>query len=190
VGEGNFSGAGDDAAADQAGVGDGVVRRTIGAGADQAGALVEDSGDAVNFGGLEGFFESERRQDGWHALGEHGFAGAGRADHENVVAAGAGDFDGALGGVLSADVFEVDEELLRLAQHGIAVGFDGSNAVAGVEEVDYVEQGAHGIDVDAADHGGFFGVGFGNDHALDFASAGFEGDGQGSANAANAAIEG
>ena len=190
VGERNFAGARDDAAADQSGVGDGVVRRAVGAGSDQAGALVEDSGDAVNLGGLERFFEGERRQDRGHALGEHGLAGAGRADHEDVVASGAGDFDGALGGLLSADVFEVDEELLRFAQQGIAVGFDGNDAVAGVDEVDHVEQRAHGVDVDAGDHGGFFGVGFGNDHAGDLSSAGFDGDGQGSANAANTAVEG
>ena len=130
VGERDFAGARDDSAADQSGVGNGVVRRAVGARSDQAVALVEHSGDAVNLGGLERFFEGEGRQDGRHAFGQHGLAGAGRADHEDVVASGAGDLDGTLGGLLSAHVFEVDEELLRLAQQRVAVGLDGNDAVA------------------------------------------------------------
>ena len=90
------------------------MRRAVGTLADEAAAGVEDSGDAVNLGGLESLFEGERRKNGGHALGQHGLAGAGGADHEDVVASGAGDFDGAFGGLLAADVFEVDEELLRL----------------------------------------------------------------------------
>ena len=70
----------------------------------------------MNLGRLQRLFEGERREDGRHALGEHRFAGAGRPDHQNVVASGASDLDGALGGLLSANVFEVDKELLRLAQ--------------------------------------------------------------------------
>ena len=107
VGEGDFAGAGDHAAADEAGVGDGVVGRAEGAMGDEAVVAVEDAGDGVDLGGLEGFFEAQRREDGGQALGEHGFAGAGRADHEDVVATGGGDFESALGYVLAADVAEV-----------------------------------------------------------------------------------
>src|SRR5450432_1678407 len=69
------------------------------------------------------------------------------------------------------------------------IGFHRSDAIAGVDEVDHVEQRADGIDFHAADHGGFFGVSFGDDHARDFAAAGFKGDGEGSADAANSAVE-
>ena len=189
MGERDFAGARDYASADQAGIGDGVMRGAIGALADEAAAGVEDSGDAVDFGGLERFFESERRQDGGHALGQHGFAGAGRADHQDVVASGAGDFDGALGGLLAADVFEIDQEFLGFVQQGVAIGFQRDDAVARVYEVDYIEQGADGVDVDSADHGGFAGVGFGDDQLGDLAGAGFEGDGERAANAAHAAVE-
>ena len=84
-----------------------MVRRAKGAHADQSGSGVEHSGYAVNLGRLQRFFESERRQDGRHALRQHGLARSGRADHQNVVASGAGDFEGALGGLLAAHVFEV-----------------------------------------------------------------------------------
>ena len=107
VGEADFAGARDHAAADEAGVGDGVVRRAEGALGDEARVRVEHAGDGVDLGGLEGFVETQRREDGGQALGEHGLAGAGRADHEDVVAAGGGDFEGALGDVLAADVVEV-----------------------------------------------------------------------------------
>jgi hypothetical protein len=50
----------------------------------------------------------------WATLGEHGFARTGRANHQDVVASGAGHLDGTLGRLLSADVFEIHEELLRL----------------------------------------------------------------------------
>jgi hypothetical protein len=56
--------------------------------------------------------------------------------------------------------------------------------------VDHVEQRAHGVDVDAGDHGRFFGVGFGNYHAGNFSSAGFDGDGTGAADAAHTTVEG
>ncbi len=80
-------------------------------------------------------------------------------------------------------------ELLRLAQQRVAVGLHGHDAVARVHEVDHVEQRPHGVDVHAADHGGFSGIGFGDDHARNLASAGLNGDGQRAANAAHAAIE-
>ena len=104
----DFAGARHDAAADEAGVGDGVVRRAEGALRDQARAGFENAGDGVNLGGFERFFEGERGEDRRQALGEHGFAGAGRADHENVVAAGRGHFKSALGGLLAAHIAEVD----------------------------------------------------------------------------------
>ena len=108
------------AAADQAGVGDGVVRRTKRPHADQSGAGIEHAGDAVNLGGLERFFEGERRQDRRHALGEHGLARTGRPDHQDVVAAGAGHFERALGRLLAANVFEVHQEVLRFAEQVVA----------------------------------------------------------------------
>ncbi len=190
MGQRNFARARDYAAADQADIGDGVVRRTIGARSDQARALIEHSSYAVNLRRFEGFFKRERRQDGGHALGEHGLAGAGRPDHQDVVASGAGDLDSALGGLLAADVFKIDEELLGFAQKRVAVGLDGNDAVARVHEMNYVEQRAHGVDIQAGDHGGFFGVGFGNDHAGNFSSAGLNGNGESAADAAHAAVEG
>jgi hypothetical protein len=57
-----------------------MVRGTIGTLADEAAAGIENSCNALDFGGLEGFFEGKRGKDGGHALGEHGLAGAGWTD--------------------------------------------------------------------------------------------------------------
>ena len=85
VGQAGFAGARHaGAAADQAGVGDGVVGRAEGALMEESGAGSQGSGDAVDFGGFDGLLEGERRQDAGETLGEHGLAGAGRADHEDV----------------------------------------------------------------------------------------------------------
>src|SRR5271154_149382 len=105
------------------------------------------------------------------------------------MAPGAGDFDGTLGGLLSANVLEVHQKFLVLAQQGVAIGLEGDDSVAGVHKVDHVQQRTHRVYIDSADHGGFAGVGFGDDEAGNLAAASLEGDGERSTNAANAAIE-
>jgi hypothetical protein len=193
VGEGDFAGTGDDAAPDEARVGDGVVWGAEGALSDETGFGVEDAGDGVNFGGLEGFFKGEGREDGREAAGEHGFAGAGRADHEDVVATGGGDFESALGGLLAADVGEVEGEVLELVEDLGGFDFESGDvnaAVAGlIEEVADLEEGVDGIDVDAIDDGGFAGIGFGDDEVFDAALAGGYGDGEHAGDGAEGAVE-
>jgi hypothetical protein len=66
----------------------------------------------MDLGSFERLFESERRQDGRHALGQHGLTRAGRADHEDVVATGTGNFESTLGGLLAANVLEIHKEVL------------------------------------------------------------------------------
>src|SRR5258707_1183548 len=57
----------------------------------------------------------QRRQDGRQPRGQHRLAGAGRADHEQIVAPGGGDFERALGALLALDVLEVDQRAVDLA---------------------------------------------------------------------------
>jgi len=79
VREGDLAGTGDHAAADKASVGDGVVGRAEGPVGDKTLIAVEDAGDGVNLGGLEGLFKAQGREDRRPPLGEHGLAGSGRA---------------------------------------------------------------------------------------------------------------
>ncbi len=131
---------------------------------------VEHAGDGVDLGGLQRLFEAQRREDRRQPLGEHGFAGAGRADHEDVVATGGGDFERALGGMLAADVLEVVREVLQFIEH--VGGFDAE--WLGVEPPMAAELSSSrtsssesdGIDIHAFDDGGFAGIGCGNDEVF------------------------
>ena len=189
VSEGNFAGPRNHAAADQAGVGDGVVRRAKRPRAHQAGGGIEHTRDAVNFGGLQCLFESKGRKDRRHALGQHGFAGAGRADHQNVVTAGRGHFQRALGGLLSAHIFEVDGKLLRLRQRRSGIRGQRRNAIGAIQQSDNFHQRLHRIDADAGDHRRLTGVGFRHDEVHDLVAARGNGDGQRAAHPAHPAIE-
>jgi hypothetical protein len=62
-------------------------------------------------------------------LSQHRLAGTRRTDHQNVVTAGAGNLQGALGRVLAADILEVHEEPLRFAEQGFAVHFKRQDSV-------------------------------------------------------------
>jgi hypothetical protein len=105
------------------------------------------------------------------------------------VAPGAGDFDGTLGGLLASDFFEVNKELLGLTEKRITIGLDGGDALAGVDEMDHVEQRAHGVDFYSAHHGGFFGVGLRHDHPRNLAATSFDGNRESATNAANSTVE-
>ena len=69
---------------DARGVGDGAVRRTHRTCRHQR-AAVEEAGDAVNRGHVDGIAERQRRQDRGEAACEHGLAGSGRADQQHPL---------------------------------------------------------------------------------------------------------
>ena len=187
--ERNFARPRDGAAANETRVRDGVMRRAERAQPDQSGARVEHARHAVNLGGLKRFFKCKRRQDGRHAFRQHRFSRSWRPDHQNVVAAGACDFEGALGGLLAANVFEIHMELLRLAEQLIGIDLQPINAVAGIDVMNDVKQRLDGIHFNAPDHGRFASVDLGHDHALHLRPTGLDRDRQRAAYSAQAAVE-
>jgi hypothetical protein len=48
--------------------------------------FAEPASDGVDLGGFQGFLQTQGRKDGGQALGQHGFAGAWRANHDHIVA--------------------------------------------------------------------------------------------------------
>ena len=72
--------------------------------------LAGDRGDHRDF---EQLGRRERRQDRRQPRRQHRLAGAGRPDHQQIVAAGGGDFERALGALLALDVGEVERRRLR-----------------------------------------------------------------------------
>ena len=61
----------------------------------------------MNHGDFQQFARGQRGQDRWQPRRQHGLARAGRAAHQQVVAASGGDFERALGALLPLDVTQV-----------------------------------------------------------------------------------
>ena len=148
VGEADLAGLRAAAAADDRRHRGGVVRGAEGAGAGDA-ALVEEAGEGVDHRGLERLGGLERRQDAGKARGEHRLAAAGRADHQQVVAAGGGDLERALGLLLALDLGEV--LVGRGVRHGAGLG--GRERGAAGEVVDEGEERLRRDHLDGADPG-------------------------------------
>lgn len=136
------------AAAEEACVGDGVVRRAEGAQVQERTFAGEEAADAVDLGNFDGCLEIHGRHDGRDALGEHVLAASRRANHEDVMPSGAGDFDGSLGGELTADICEVDFVLWeRLFREGRAGGL---KLFIALKKLEGLPEDAHPIGGDAA----------------------------------------
>ena len=56
------------------------------------------------------------------------------------MSARAGHFQSALGALLAANILEVDGKMLRLTQQLIAVYFKTRDAIAGIDEVNDIQQ--------------------------------------------------
>jgi len=127
---------------------------------------LEAAHGAVDAGGLQALGGGQRRQDGRQSLREKGFARAGGADHQHVVAAGRGDKQGALGVVLA---FHIDEVLVHVGMLGeklVEVDRFGVHLELAREEADRLGQAADGINIEPFDDGGLGGVGGGDEQAV------------------------
>jgi hypothetical protein len=82
MGEADLAGVGHPAA-DETGLRGGVMRAPERAHGEQAMLGREQARDTPDGGGLDGFVQRQRRQDGGDAAGEHGLAGAGWPDHQD-----------------------------------------------------------------------------------------------------------
>jgi len=104
--EGDLPGAGALAAAGERGLGGAVMRFPVG-GALQHFSAHQHAGDRMDHADFQCVARRKIRQQAGQAGGEHGFAGAGRADEEEIVAAGGGDFQRPLGGFHAFDIRQV-----------------------------------------------------------------------------------
>ena len=131
------------------------MRRPVGSRGQQRLSRFEQPHGAVDAGRFDRLGGREPRQDRGDALGEHGLAGAGWSEHQQVVIPGGGDRHGPLGHLLAADVGKVDvvgrvffEPLVQPRRGGIDVDRAG-------EEGHGLSQARHGNHLDAFHHGGF-----------------------------------
>ena len=119
---------------------------------------------------LDRFLGRQHRQDRRHALGQHGLAGARRADHQQVVAAGGGDRDGPLGHLLAADVGEVVVVVRELLEQLVEARGRRFDVELAGEEGDRLREAVDGDHVDVFDDGRLGGVGGGDDDAAQLAA--------------------
>ena len=107
MGKGNLPRTGHCPAAHQSGSGNGVVRRTERAACHQRVFAVQQAGNGIDLRGFHGLRGSHCRQDRRDPLGKHALAAAGAADHQGIVPACCGNFQGVLCILLSLDIGKV-----------------------------------------------------------------------------------
>ena len=159
-----------------------------GAGDEEGFFRIEEAGDGVDLGGLDGFVFAHVGHDGGQALGEHGLAGAGWADEKNIMVPGDGDFEGSLDVVLAFDVFEVDFVAALGLEEFFTVELEGGDGALASEVVVGLIEAGDGDDLDAFGDGGFGGVLGGDEELLAATVLGFDGDGKNSFDGSNGAV--
>ena len=167
-----------------------VVRAAEGPGGDQAPPLGQLARNGIDLGGLHSFLPGQGRQDAGQALGQHGFAGAGRADEQHVVPAGCRQHHGPAGQRLAHHI--------RKIRGGIPAGSGVKGDGRGRGEGHKAPQRIHdlpgragGIDLHrvAARLGGFSGVFGGYIQAADAVCCRRQRHGQHARNRAQAAVQ-
>ena len=108
MGEAHFAGPRRRSAADQRDVRDGVMRRAERPLLEQPNAGPQLPGHRMNGRDLDRFLERQRRQDARQPSRQHRLAGAGRTDHQQVVAAGGGHFQRASRERLTVKVGQIE----------------------------------------------------------------------------------
>src|SRR3990172_130826 len=140
-------------AADEPGVGNGVMRRTVRARRDERLALSQEPHDAVDLGRFNGLVKIHLRQDRRQPPREHGLARAWRAYHDDIVSAGSRDLNGAFGMLLALYLGEI----LLVGGVGLegALDVDACGLYPGstCKELDHLRQGLHAEDTDRLDDG-------------------------------------
>ena len=77
-------------------------------------AVADFAGDGGDHRDFQKFGRRQRRQDRRQPRRQHRFARAGRADHQQMMPAGRGDFERALGAFLALDVAQIEMRRFRL----------------------------------------------------------------------------
>ena len=119
-----------------------MMRRTEGSRSHEHVAAPQLTGHRMDFGGFKRLAHTQRREDGRNALGHHRFAGTGRADHYQVVAAGAGHFQRPFYGLLAFDFGEVVIEMIGSAgEDGARVDHGGTDFGSAEQDFDDLPEG-------------------------------------------------
>ena len=176
VGERNLARFGYVTAADNAGVRNRMVGRAEGTGRDQGFAGRQGAGNRMDLGRFQRLLHRHLGQDRDDATGEHGLARARWSDHQDVMAAGRGDLQGALGVVLALHLGEIERILGRRVEDPVAVHADRLDFDLAVQEGDDFDQIVKGVDLDVLDDRRLAAVQLGDDDPVQAVCPGGQGD--------------
>jgi len=189
MGEAYFPGRGNSGAAEETDVGDGVMRRTEWSRRDKRLLAIQHPGNAVDLRALDRFFERHRRHDRRDPFRQHRFSGPGRADHEQIVAAGDGDFDGALDVSLAFYVGEIDLVVLVSREERSQIAISRGDQRFPPNELESLAEIVDAVDGDSFHHRGFVRVDRRNKDRLFLLPARFQCHRQHAFHGTNAAVE-
>src|SRR5689334_5804616 len=113
MGEGNLAGTRPRPAADQPGVANRVMGRTEWARSQQGLFRREQAGYGIKTGDIQRLIDTEGGKDAGQGAGHESLSASRRADHENVVTPGRGNFQRTLDMLLALDFSEIGDGVLR-----------------------------------------------------------------------------
>ena len=166
------------------------MRRAVGTLGDEAAVAPQLTGNTVNLCCLKTLGKGEGRKNARQTLGHHGFSTARRTYHNQVMATGSGNLEGTLDVLLSANVGKV-EVVVTLLLVELATGVDdgGFEGCRAVEEVDDIGEVVHAIDLEIVHDGSFADVLPGHDESCKLFLPGLDGNGKGTADGQQTAVE-
>ena len=159
------------AAAHQRYIAGGVVRRTERTLGEQP-CFGQRARHGMNARGFQRFFERHIRQNRGHAPRHQRLAGAGRADHQNVVPARGSDFQRALGALLPLYMTEIHIGRAILQKRLIAYGFGGNDPFFARQMANCLQKRTRAQQFNAFDAAHFGDVFLRQQHRGDAAAAG------------------
>ena len=171
----NFSRRRIDVAAEQSRVARRVMRRAKWPARHQRLARPQQPDDAVNLRRLQRLVQSQRRQNRRQPLGQHGFAGAGRADEQRVMSARGGNFQSAFYVFLALDLGKIQIVVVYLIEDFGNVHLGRSDFVFAFQKTGGLAQILNRDDLQALDDRGLRGVFRRNEHADPAVRAGAQG---------------
>ena len=190
MGEAHLAGMGNAASTDEAGLRRGVMRRAERSLGDETAVAGQQPADTPYHRDLDGLLERERRQDRGQPSRQHGLAGAGRSEHDDVVAAGGRDLQRSLGMGMPPHVGEIRPVGPSAAEPSRGVGAGGLDGAFAVQVLDGLVARPHRDHLHGLHHGSFGGVVGGHDQRRVPVAAAVERHGEDATHRPHTAVQG
>ena len=167
-----------------------MVRRTERPDSDERILLLHLARYAVNLCRLQRLLQTERRQDGRHALGQHRLSTAWRAYHNDIVTAGGGNLQCPLDALLPLHIGKVILIVIQMVGK-LCAGIDNGlfQQLLTVQMVNHLLHIVGSIHLQIIDNGSLACICLGHDDALELLSPCLYGYGKGTLYRAQAAVE-